>query len=173
LAWWRDTIEAHATRPEPVALAALRWLEAHVPPPSGPPALIHGDFRSGNFLVGPDNRLLAILDWEMAHIGDPMEDLAWSADPLWSHGDGGRVAATVPLRQAIDLWERASGRHFAHEHWGWWRLFAGLQGLAIWISSANEVITHRTVDPVLLFAGLYPYRFHNAEVARMLKELAA
>lgn len=172
LAWWRETIEANSARPEPVAAAALRWLEAHVPPPSGPPALVHGDFRSGNFLVGPDNRLLAVLDWEMAHVGDPMEDLAWAADPLWGHGDAERVAATLPLGQAVALWEAESGRRFAWETWAWWRLFAGLQGLAIWISSAREVTAHRTVDPVLLFAGLYPYRFHNAEVARMLKEVA-
>jgi aminoglycoside phosphotransferase (APT) family kinase protein len=172
LAWWRDALETVATRPEPVALAALRWLERHVPPPSGPPALVHGDFRSGNFLVGRDNRLLAILDWEMAHIGDPMEDLAWAADPLWGHGDPSRIAGTLPLDRATAAWQDASGRRFAAEHWAWWRLFAGLQGLAIWISSAHEVIAHRTVDPVLLFAGLYPYRFHNAEVARMLKALA-
>jgi aminoglycoside phosphotransferase (APT) family kinase protein len=172
LAWWRDVIEARAARPEPVAAAALRWLEAHVPPPSGPPAIVHGDFRSGNFLVTPDNRLLAVLDWEMAHIGDPMEDLAWAADPLWGHGERGRVSGTLGLERAVAAWEEASSRRFAWDSWNWWRLFSGLQGLAIWISSAHEVIAHRTVDPVMLFAGLYPYRFHNAQVARMLKDLA-
>ncbi len=172
LAWWRETIARHAAGPEPVARAALRWLERHIPPPSGPPAIVHGDFRSGNFLVR-DGRLAALLDWEMAHIGDPMEDLAWAADPLWSHGDTSRLAATLPPARAIARWEAASGRRFAHDSWAWWRLFAGLQGLAIWISSADEVASRRGHDPVLLFAGLYPYRFHNAAVARMLCEVAA
>jgi aminoglycoside phosphotransferase (APT) family kinase protein len=172
LAFWQDDIERAALRPEPVARAALRWLERHVPPPSGPPALVHGDFRSGNFLVDDKGKLLAVLDWEMAHVGDPMEDLAWAADPLWGHGDRSRAAATVPLKRAIAWWEAASGRRFNRQAWSWWRLFAGVKGLAIWISSAHEVIRHRSVDPVLLFAALYPYRFHNAEVARMLHEVA-
>lgn len=170
LAWWKAEMGRHASRPEPVAEAALRWLERHLPAPSGPPAIVHGDFRSGNLLFG-EQGLLAILDWEMAHIGDPMEDLAWAADPLWAHGDAARVGAMLPLGEAVAIWEEASGRRFDRASWPWWRLFAGLQGLAIWISSAAEVAARRTADPVLLFAGLYPYRFHAAQVARMLVEL--
>jgi aminoglycoside phosphotransferase (APT) family kinase protein len=173
LAHWVAEIEAHKIQPEPVAMAAIRWLQANVPPPSGPPALVHGDFRSGNFLVGADNRLLALLDWEMAHVGDPMEDLAWVMDPLWGHGADGLVAATLPADAAIAAWEAASGRRYDARHAAWWRLFAGVTGLAIWISSSFEVANHRTVDPVMTFAGLYPYRFHNAQVAADLRALMA
>jgi aminoglycoside phosphotransferase (APT) family kinase protein len=173
LAHWRAEIDAHALQPEPVAAAALRWLEAHAPAPSGPPALVHGDFRSGNFLVDGDNRLLALLDWEMAHLGDPMEDLAWAMDPLWGHGAAGLVAATLPAEAAIAVWAVASGRRFDTAAWPWWRLFAAVQGLAIWMSSGFEVAERRTVDPVMTFAGLYPYRFHNAEAAALLRALAA
>lgn len=174
---WAREIEAHALRPQPVARAALRWLRAHCPPASGPPALVHGDFRSGNFLFGEDGRLLAVLDWEMAHVGDPMEDLAWAADPLWSHGerdiaDGGRVGALVTLKTAIATWEQASGRRFDAAAWTWWRVFAGLQGLAIWLTSGFEVASLRAVDPVLAFAAYYPYRFHNHQVAAMLKAVS-
>lgn len=173
LAHWKAEVQAHATRPEPVAKAAIRWLERHVPQSSGPPALVHGDFRSGNFLVDDDAKLLAVLDWEMAHVGDPMEDLAWAMDPLWGHGKLELAAATLPRDEAITRWEAASGRRFAADAWNWWRLFAGVSGLAIWISSSFEVASHRTVDPVMIFAGFYPYRFHNAQVARLLAELAA
>jgi aminoglycoside phosphotransferase (APT) family kinase protein len=172
LAHWKADIAAHRLRPEPIAEAACRWLEAHLPPASGPPALVHGDFRSGNFLVDSDNWLLALLDWEMAHIGDPMEDLAWALDPLWSHDAPDRAAGTCARADAIAAWETASGRRFDTEQWAWWRLFAGYQGLAIWIRSSFEVARGRTIDPAILFAGLYPYRFHNAQVARMLQELA-
>jgi aminoglycoside phosphotransferase (APT) family kinase protein len=171
LAHWKSELEAHSLRPEPVARAALRWLEAHVPPPSGPLAIVHGDFRSGNFLVDSDNRLIALLDWEMAHLGDPMEDLAWAMDPMWGHDLPDLVAATLPRDEAISVWEQASGRHFDHAAWAWWRLFAAVQGLAIWVSSAFEVAQRRTVDPVMTFAGIYPYRFHNATAAAMLKAL--
>lgn len=173
LAHWKAEVLRHATRPEPVATAAIRWLERNVPQASGLPALVHGDFRSGNFLVDGDARLLAVLDWEMAHIGDPMEDLAWVMDPLWGHGAADLAAATLPVDSAIARWEAASGRHFVRDAWPWWRLFAGVAGLAIWISSSFEVANHRTVDPVMTFAGFYPYRFHNAQVARMLRDIAA
>jgi aminoglycoside phosphotransferase (APT) family kinase protein len=170
LAHWKADIARHARHPEPVASAAIRWLEAHLPPPSGPPALVHGDFRSGNILVGGDGAVLALLDWEMAHVGDPMEDLAWAMDPLWGHGMAGLVAGALPPDAAIATWEAASGRRFAPDSFAWWRLFAGVQGLAIWIASAAQALTGANPDPVLAFAGLYPYRFHNAEVARMMAE---
>lgn len=173
LAHWKSEIAAHRLHPEPIAAAAIRWLEANLPEPSGPPAIVHGDFRSGNFLVDEANRLLVVLDWEMAHIGDPYEDLAWVMDPLWSHGDLDRVAGTLPRAEAIACWEQASGRRFDPALFRWWRMFAGVEGLAIWITSAFEVAHMRTVDPVMLFAGIYPYRFHNLQIAGMLKEFAA
>ncbi len=173
LAHWKAEIASHRLRPEPIAAAAIRWLEAHMPPPSGPPAIVHGDFRSGNFLVDGSNRLLAILDWEMAHIGDPYEDLAWALDPLWSHGDSARAAATLPRAEAIRCWEESSGRRFDAGMFRWWQLFAGVEGLAIWISSAHEVAKGHTADPVMTFAAVLPYRIHNAQVATMLKELTA
>lgn len=172
LAHWKADIARHARQPEPVTTAAIRWLEAHVPPPSGPPALVHGDFRSGNVLVDSEGAVLALLDWEMAHVGDPMEDLAWAMDPLWGHGMAGLVAATLPPEDAIAAWESASGRCVARESIAWWRLFAGVQGLAIWIASAAQARAGANPDPVLAFAGIYPYRFHNAEVARMMAEEA-
>lgn len=172
LAHWAGEIARHAFRPEPVAAAAQRWLERHVPAPSGPLAIVHGDFRSGNFLVGDRGQLLALLDWEMAHVGDPMEDLAWAADPLWSHGTPALAGGMLPHEAMIAAWEAASGRRFDLRAWGWWRLFAGFAGLAIWISSAHEVARMHALDPVLAFAGFYPYRFHNAHVAAMLDALA-
>lgn len=168
---WRRTIQANADRPQPVAMAALRWLERHCPPTPERPAIVHGDFRSGNLLTSEAGELTAILDWEMAHVGDPMEDLAWACDPLWAHG-GEDAAAMLPRDAAIAAWRAGSGRAFDAAHWNWWRLYAGVMGLAIWISSAHEVVKFRTVDPVMVFAGLYPYRFHNAQVSALLAELA-
>lgn len=176
---WAAEIERHAIHAEPVAHAVRRWLECHLPEASGPPAIVHGDFRSGNFLFADDGRLLAILDWEMAHIGDPMEDLAWSTDPLWAHGesdgvgDSRRAGGLLPTGQAIAAWEESAGRHFNRAAWGWWQLFAAYAGLAIWITSGHEVARMGSVDPVMAFSSLYPYRFHQARAARLLEALAA
>jgi aminoglycoside phosphotransferase (APT) family kinase protein len=70
---------------KPVFELALHWLRSHAP--AEPPALclVHGDFRNGNLMVGADG-LRAVLDWELAHLGDPMEDLGWLCVNSWRFG---------------------------------------------------------------------------------------
>ncbi|MHB1539403.1 MAG: phosphotransferase family protein [Solirubrobacteraceae bacterium] len=60
----------------------LWWLERHLPAPSERLAVVHGDFRMGNFLVAGE-RIVGVLDWEMSGLGDPLVDLAWCFIPLW------------------------------------------------------------------------------------------
>ena len=93
LAYWKQVIETDSLHPQPIAAAAIRWLESNLPDPSGHLTLVHGDYRTGNYLYTPNGDITAVLDWEMAHIGDPLEDLAWSLDPLWSWGE--RIAVFV------------------------------------------------------------------------------
>ncbi len=68
----------------PVFALAFGWLERAVPAPVTP-ALCHGDFRMGNLLITPDG-LSAVLDWELAHLGDPVQDLAFGCTPSWRFG---------------------------------------------------------------------------------------
>lgn len=72
--WERMYHEAGAT--DPLLDLAFRWLHGNLPDPPGPVTLVHGDAGPGNFLF-EDGRLTALIDWELAHLGDPMEDLAW------------------------------------------------------------------------------------------------
>lgn len=65
----------------PVFAYALRWLEAHLPVERAR-VLLHGDFRTGNLMVGPEG-IRAVLDWELAHVGPPAADLAWLCVPSW------------------------------------------------------------------------------------------
>ena len=168
---WRATLETDAQGPEPVAWAAVRWLERNPPPPPVRASVVHGDYRSGNFLVDDANVIRAIVDWEMVHAGDAHEDLAWAMDPLWAHG-GDRPAGTVSEAEAIRLWEAASGLTVNADALRWWRVYAQLMGLAIWISSGAEVASGRNLDAVMIFSSLYPYRWHNASLARTLRDLA-
>lgn len=80
---FRDLLDALG-QPHPAFELAFRWLEGNRPPP-GPTAVVHGDFRNGNLIVGPDG-LRAVLDWELAHLGDPMEDLGWLCVKAWRFG---------------------------------------------------------------------------------------
>ena len=77
--------------PHPALELGLRWLDDHAPPERTPPALVHGDFRNGNFIVGTDG-IRAVLDWELAHLGDPIEDLGWLCVKSWRFGNAERVA---------------------------------------------------------------------------------
>jgi aminoglycoside phosphotransferase (APT) family kinase protein len=83
IAQYRELIDAFG-EPHPTFELALRWLGEHAPPPDRT-ALVHGDFRNGNFVVGPDG-LRAVLDWELAHLGDPAEDLGWICVRSWRFG---------------------------------------------------------------------------------------
>jgi aminoglycoside phosphotransferase (APT) family kinase protein len=170
LAHWRSAFEADRFRPEPIVDAGFSWLAANLPPPPERISIVHGDYRSGNFLHDANGLLLAVLDWEMVHAGDAHEDLAWACDPLWSHFSG-LAGGMLPLNQAVERWEAASGLRLNPARWRWWRVFAQVQGLTIWISAAREVLDGRSHDPVLMFAGMIPYRFHALTLANTLKAL--
>lgn len=75
-----DEIEAIiATRggePDPVLRLALDWLSDNIPDYAGPVVLVQGDTGPGNFMYA-DGRVVAVVDWELAHLGDPMDDIAW------------------------------------------------------------------------------------------------
>lgn len=72
---WRQ-MYAETGRRDPLVDLALGWLESRLPETPGDPVFVHGDAGPGNFLF-EDGRMTALLDWELAHAGDPMEDLAW------------------------------------------------------------------------------------------------
>lgn len=77
---------SHPDARRPVFELAFRWLKDNQPPPVTDRRLVHGDFRNGNFMVGPDG-IEAVLDWEMAHLGDPLEDLGWICVNAWRYGN--------------------------------------------------------------------------------------
>ncbi|HMO95255.1 MAG TPA: phosphotransferase, partial [Tepidiformaceae bacterium] len=83
LAHWEGIIDAQELSPQPVMRAAIRWLRANPPPPAQRISVVHGDYRVGNFLYRDDGSIHGIVDWEMAHLGDPIEDLAWSFNQSW------------------------------------------------------------------------------------------
>jgi aminoglycoside phosphotransferase (APT) family kinase protein len=165
LARWRKVIAEDEREPQPIAHATLRWLARHPPPPAQKISVVHGDYRTGNFLFDVEGEIRAILDWEMTHLGDPLEDLAWALDPLWSHHDPSRPAGTIARERAIAIWEEASGLKANADALRWWENFASLKGLAIWISAAREYAEGRNSDPVNAFSGWYCLAYHNNVLA--------
>ena len=153
LDYWAGVIVADELHPNPVAHAAIRWLRRQPPPPAQKLCLVHGDYRTGNFLYSPEGELKAILDWEMAHIGDPLEDLAWSMDPLWCWTDTQHAGRLLPHKDAVRAWETGSGLTVDPQAFRWWQVFAALKGLGIWISSSEDFHSGTTQAPILAIAG--------------------
>jgi aminoglycoside phosphotransferase (APT) family kinase protein len=173
LEYWAGVIDADELHPQPIVRAAIRWLRANPPPPAQKLSVVHGDYRSGNFLHDGAGRMIAVLDWEMCHLGDPLEDLGWAMDPLWRHFDNERVAGMVPKAEAITIWEKASGLKVDPVAFRWWEIFASVKGQAIWISSAREYRDGGYREPILCFSGWVTARRQDEILARYLKELAA
>jgi len=111
--------------PHPTFELAFRWLEANRPAATGE-ALVHGDFRLGNLLVGPGG-LEAVVDWELAHVGDPMEDLGWLCTRAWRFGGPQPVGGVGSYDQLFDAYAEASGRPVDRDVVRWWEVLGTLK----------------------------------------------
>ncbi|TAJ85157.1 MAG: phosphotransferase family protein [Reyranella sp.] len=110
-------------RPQPVFELALSWLDRRKPAPLDRPVLVHGDYRTGNYLVD-ETGVTTILDWELAHLGDPVEDLGWLCVKSWRFGAIDKPAGGFGSRE--ELWaayERAGGGRVDPARAHWWEVF--------------------------------------------------
>ncbi len=150
---WAEVLQRESAQPQPIAQAALRWLRRHPPPPAQRLAVVHGDYRIGNLLFAPDGELLGVLDWEMAHAGDPLEDLAWGLGRVWCFNRDERVCGIAARAQAIAHWERASGLRAEPQALHWWELLNALKGQAIWLGAARAFERGENTDLMMAFAA--------------------
>ncbi|HEX7948355.1 MAG TPA: phosphotransferase family protein [Phenylobacterium sp.] len=148
---WEALIDKDAAEPLPITRAAIRWLRANPPPPAQKISVVHGDFRTGNFLYDAEGQIHGVLDWEMAHLGDPLEDLGWSLQPVWTFGRPGKAGGLVPPDEAIAIWERASGLKADRDALHWWTLFNCVKGQGIWVGSANAFATGGNKAPIMIY----------------------
>ncbi len=124
-------------QPHPAFELAFRWL-GETRPPRGAPVVVHGDFRNGNLIVGPDG-LRAVLDWELAHAGDALEDLGWLCVKAWRFGAPLPVGGFGTTEQLVRAYEAASGRTVDAQALRWWEVLGTLRWGIICIVQA---VTH-------------------------------
>jgi aminoglycoside phosphotransferase (APT) family kinase protein len=172
LARWERVLDEDELCPQPIGRAAIRWLRRHPPPSAQRISVVHGDFRTGNLLVAPDGTIRAVLDWEMCHLGDPLEDLAWSLNRIWCWGRDDRAGGLLPKARAVAIWEEASGLAADLAALRWWELFASVKGLGIWVSSAKEFSDGANHDPVLAFTGWWLTNAQDRAILETLGRLA-
>ena len=112
--------------PRPVFELALRWLREHDPGPPPETTLVHGDFRHGNLIIGPDG-LRAVLDWELAHLGDPMEDLGWVCTNSWRFGEIDKPVGGFGSREDLFAGYAAAGRRADPDRVKFWEVMGSLR----------------------------------------------
>jgi aminoglycoside phosphotransferase (APT) family kinase protein len=122
-------------QPHPTFELALRWLVANRPPSVGT-GVVHGDFRLGNLIVGDDG-LRAVLDWELVHLGDPMEDLGWLCVKAWRFGMPEPVAGLAGYGQLFAAYEAAGGGPVDADIVRWWEVLGTLKWGIMCIMQAN------------------------------------
>lgn len=119
VAYYRQVLDVLGER-RPALELAYRWLDGHRPP-ARPEAVVHGDFRLGNLLVD-ETGLRAVLDWELAHLGDPLEDLAWPAIRAWRFDKVRPPGAFCERASWIAAYEAASGVPVERSALAWWEV---------------------------------------------------
>ncbi len=145
LAGLRDQLDAFG-RPSEVFELALDWLGAH-PPPVRDPVLVHGDFRLGNLIVGPEG-LRAVLDWELTHAGNPTEDLGWLCVKAWRFKAAGAVAGMGSREELLAAYRQAGGADIGLDELRWWEILGTLRWGVICLTQAWAHLSgaHRSVE---------------------------
>ena len=134
IAQYREVLDLLG-EPHPAFELGFRWLEANRPPSTGV-TVVHGDFRHGNFIVGPEG-LAAVLDWEIAHLGDPMEDLGWLCVKAWRFGARPPVGGFGEYDELFSAYSAAAGVALDRESVHWWEVLGTLKWGVMCIMQAS------------------------------------
>jgi aminoglycoside phosphotransferase (APT) family kinase protein len=135
----------------PALELGVRWLAAHRPPP-GPRVTVHGDYRFGNFMVGAEG-LRGVLDWELAHTGDPAEDIGWLCAPAWRFGGSGEVGGFGALPALLAAYTAAGGEAVTPARVHWWQVYATVKWATICALQASAHLSGATRSVELATIG--------------------
>jgi aminoglycoside phosphotransferase (APT) family kinase protein len=135
LNWWERVWTEDADQDVPLMRLAAGWMRANLPSASRL-CIVHGDYRTGNFLFDEDTATItAWLDWELGHIGDPHEDLAWSMSRVFGHGaeNGGDflICGLLTKPQFLDAYAAASGFTIALPTLHFYRMLSAYKAVVI------------------------------------------
>lgn len=167
---WEAIFDSDEAEPQPIARAAIRWLRAHPPPPAQKLSVVHGDYRTGNFLYDEQGEIHGVLDWEMAHLGDPLEDLAWGFNPIWQFGRG-LAGGLIAQDEAIAIWEATSGLVADPAALHWWILFNCVKGQGIWVGSARAFIDGGNREPIMVYPAWWLLNAQDRAILKVMGRL--
>jgi aminoglycoside phosphotransferase (APT) family kinase protein len=162
--WWSRVWREDAVQVMPIAALTERWLRRNLPASSSRPVVVHGDFRTGNFLFDESTGLItAVLDWEYAHLGDFHEDLGWMLQGLYSTSEDGQhlVCGLYPIETFVAEYERLSGRQVDRRTLHWYTVLNAYKCLAITLATSTKAARdgHNHQDAMLSWMAPVGYRF--------------
>lgn len=144
-----------ASEPRPALEYILSWLERHAPE-RRPLTLVHGDYRTGNYLVS-DGALAAILDWEFAHWGDCHEDIGWFCASCWRFGADSKEAGGIADRAAFYAgYNRAAAEPLDARAIPYWEVMALAKWATIAVLQGDRYRTGGETAIELVLTGLMP-----------------
>ncbi len=143
LARYEQIYRGIALQPSPAFELAFRYLNrspyVEADGAAEPRTLVHGDFRIGNVLFGPEG-LRLILDWELAHVGDPMEDMGWVCVRSWRFGGAKPVAGIGDREELFAAYEAAGGPKVDAGRVRFWEVYGNLRWGIICLTQARTYI---------------------------------
>jgi aminoglycoside phosphotransferase (APT) family kinase protein len=154
---WEAVLRRDQLEPWPELELALHRLRRTAPTSPGT-VLVHGDFKAGNVLLDED-RIVALLDWELVHLGDPHEDLGWVTQPLRT--DEHLIPGRWEADDLLDHYQKVTGLAVDRDAVRWWNAFACLKTAIMQVSGLRSYVEGRHPEP---------YQ-PTAEVLRTLLEL--
>ncbi|MDI4232885.1 phosphotransferase family protein [Bradyrhizobium sp. Arg237L] len=140
---WRRSLARPTARYYPLLDWGGRWLAENCPQPPRR-TIVHGDYRIGNFLER-ERKITAILDWELTHLGDPHEDLAWALMPTFN-ARSRKLYGVVEREEVIELYQRASGISISARSLAFYEAFALYQAAAIQMCAVRAFEVDRFND---------------------------
>lgn len=136
LAVYRDVFNSYE-HPHPVAEYAFRWVGEHLPG-EGRQTVVHADFRNGNMIVD-ETGIAAVLDWEIAQLGDPMQDLGWLCVRTWRFGGPKPVGGFGDYDELFAAYEAESGQPVDIERVRFWEAFGCLKWAVMTMMKGQRV----------------------------------
>ena len=172
--WWSRVWRADSLHANPLMTSAEHWMRENLPRCDNP-CVVHGDFRPGNFLFDePSRRISAVLDWELVHIGDFHEDLAWMLqDAMATRDDGVHLIGGLFERQAfLDQYQQASGNVVMPGSLLFYEVFSSYKCIAIVLATSERAAhdEHNHQDVLLSWLSGIGHIFESS-LAALLKRL--
>ncbi|MEO5837316.1 MAG: phosphotransferase family protein [Acidimicrobiales bacterium] len=133
---WEGELRRVQREPLPEMEVVLTWLRNRAPEAQAA-VLVHGDFKPGNALVRGDH-LALVLDWETAHVGDPLEDLGWITNPVRQREH--QIPGVWERAQIVAHWSERTGYDVDPTALLWWNVLANFKLAVIGLTGVAEFI---------------------------------